>query len=92
MIFLPAKKSITIASGSTVLDAAQQAGLFVSNLCGGEGVCGECRVRLRSGRVKPRRDMSGFFSPQEIDKGFVLACQAEIEEDLEVEIPPESRM
>jgi uncharacterized 2Fe-2S/4Fe-4S cluster protein (DUF4445 family) len=92
VIFLPEKKSITIASGSTVLDAAQRAGLFVSNLCGGEGVCGECRVRLRSGRVKPRRDMSGFFSPQEIDEGFVLACQAEIEEDLEVETPPESRM
>jgi uncharacterized 2Fe-2S/4Fe-4S cluster protein (DUF4445 family) len=92
VVFLPEKKSISVASGSTVLDAAQQAGLFITNLCGGEGVCGECRVRLRSGRVKARRDLSGFFSPQEIDEGFVLACQAEIEKDVEVEIPPEARM
>lgn len=92
MVFLPEEKSISVASGSTVLEAAQQAGLFITNLCGGEGVCGECRVRLRSGRVNARRDLSAFLSPQEIDEGFVLACQAEIKEDIQVEIPPESRM
>ena len=92
VIFLPEGKTISVPSGSTVLDAAQRAGIFITNLCGGEGVCGECRIRLRSGRIKARRDMSAFLSPQEIDQGFVLACQAEIEEDIEVEIPPEARM
>ncbi len=92
VIFLPDEKSISVASGSTVLEAAQEAGLFIANLCGGEGACGQCRVRLRSGHVKARQDLSGFFSTQEIDEGFVLACQAEIEGDIEVEIPPESRM
>ncbi len=92
VIFMPEGISITVATGSTVLEAAQRTGLFITNLCGGEGVCGECRVRLKSGRVRHRQGLSGVFSPQEIDQGYVLACQAEIEGDIEVEIPPESRI
>jgi uncharacterized 2Fe-2S/4Fe-4S cluster protein (DUF4445 family) len=36
--------------------------------------------------------ISAFFSQQELDEGFVLACQTKINGDLEVEIPPESRI
>ncbi|MEJ2726570.1 MAG: ferredoxin, partial [Deltaproteobacteria bacterium] len=33
-----------------------------------------------------------FFSQEEIDQGFVLACQTRIQSDLQVEIPPVSRL
>ncbi|MCJ7594458.1 MAG: 2Fe-2S iron-sulfur cluster-binding protein, partial [Desulfobacterales bacterium] len=90
--FLPDEKSIEVQEGSTVAEAAQRAELFINNLCGGEGVCGECRVRVVSGQVKAGETSSAFFSQEEIDQGFALACQTRLEGDLEIEIPPDSRL
>ncbi len=74
------------------MEAAQRADVFVNNLCGGEGVCGECRVRLLTGASQPDNRASAFFSRDEIEEGYVLACQTKVPSDLEVEIPPESRL
>jgi len=90
--FLPSRKSIEVHQGISILEAAQRADVFVNNLCGGEGVCGECRVRLLTGERQSRDRASAFFSREEIEKGFVLACQTKVLSDLEVEIPPESRL
>jgi uncharacterized 2Fe-2S/4Fe-4S cluster protein (DUF4445 family) len=90
--FLPAHKSVEVAEGSTLAQAAQRAELHINNLCGGEGVCGECKVQVLKGAVKRSAGLSAFFSKEELEKGFVLACQSKIIEDLEVEIPPESRL
>lgn len=90
--FLPDKKSIKVDSGCTIAEAAQRADLFINNLCGGEGVCGECRVRILKGDAKQPKEAAAFFSEEEIGQGFVLACQTRVEGDLEVEIPPESRL
>ncbi len=90
--FLPAHRSVEVAEGSTLAQAAQRAELHINNLCGGEGVCGECKVRVLKGTVKTEAGLSTFFSKEEMEKGFVLACQSKIIQDLEVEIPPESRL
>jgi uncharacterized 2Fe-2S/4Fe-4S cluster protein (DUF4445 family) len=90
--FLPAQKSVEVAEGSTLAQAAQRAELHINNLCGGEGVCGECKVRILMGAAKTDSGLSAFFSKEEMEKRFVLACQSKIIEDLEVEIPPESRL
>jgi uncharacterized 2Fe-2S/4Fe-4S cluster protein (DUF4445 family) len=90
--FLPAHKSIEVSEGSTIALAAQRAEIHVNNLCGGEGVCGECKVQVLKGAVKTDAGPSAFFSKEEMEKGFVLACQSKLSEDLEVEIPPESRL
>jgi uncharacterized 2Fe-2S/4Fe-4S cluster protein (DUF4445 family) len=90
--FLPAHKSVEVAAGSTIAQAAQRAEIHINNLCGGEGVCGECKVQVLKGVVKTGAGPSAFFSKEEREKGFVLACQSKITEDLEVEIPPESRL
>jgi uncharacterized 2Fe-2S/4Fe-4S cluster protein (DUF4445 family) len=88
--FLPAHKSVEIAEGATIAQAAQRAEIHINNLCGGEGVCGECKVRILKGAVKTGAGPSAFFSKEEMEKGFVLSCQSKIIEDLEVDIPPES--
>jgi uncharacterized 2Fe-2S/4Fe-4S cluster protein (DUF4445 family) len=90
--FLPAHQSVEVAEGSTIAQAAQRAEIHINNLCGGEGVCGECKVRILKGSVKTDSRPSTFFSKEEMEKGFVLSCQSKILEDLEVEIPPESRL
>jgi len=90
--FLPADTSVEVGGGTTVAEAARQADLFINNLCGGEGVCGKCRVLVARGRAEAEDHAKGFFSQDEIMKGYILACQTEVHDDLEIVIPPESRM
>ncbi len=88
--FIPDETLTEVPAGTTIIAAAAQAGVFVNSLCGGEGVCGRCRVIVRTG------DVSGgsteLFTRQEIQQGYILACQGRIESDLVVEVPPEARL
>ena len=90
--FLPHQKVLEVEEGTTIAEAAQKSGVFINNLCGGEGVCGECRVQVQGGKVEVGEKFSAFFSQEEIDRGFVLACQTAITDDLTVEIPADSRI
>jgi uncharacterized 2Fe-2S/4Fe-4S cluster protein (DUF4445 family) len=90
--FLPDERSIEVVEGTTIAEAAQMGDVFINNLCGGEGVCGECRVQVLKGEVRANAQSSAFFSQEELEQGFVLACQTEIRGALEVEIPPEARI
>ncbi len=89
--FLPSFRKTEVAKGSTILQAAQQAGFHMNVVCGGQGKCGKCQVNVKSGRFGFDREKYGkFFSPEEMDAGACLACQATIDEDLRVLIPEES--
>ncbi len=90
--FMPDNRSAIVEEGTSLAEAARQADVFVKNLCGGEGVCGQCRVKILSGRVDADDQSQAFFSQEELDAGYVLACQTEVHQDLEVLIPPETRM
>ncbi len=90
--FLPADRLVQVTEGTTIADAAQQADVLIANLCGGEGVCGKCRVQVTKGRAPAEDRAKGLFSQDQIMKGYVLACQTEIHDDLEIVIPPESRV
>jgi uncharacterized 2Fe-2S/4Fe-4S cluster protein (DUF4445 family) len=90
--FLPYERTVEVEEGTTIAEAAQRGDVFINNLCGGEGVCGECRVQVFKGEARADESSSAFFSQQELDEGFLLACQTKIRGDLEVEIPPESRI
>ncbi|NIR13320.1 MAG: 2Fe-2S iron-sulfur cluster binding domain-containing protein, partial [Desulfobacterales bacterium] len=90
--FFPYETTVEVEEGTTIAEAAQRGDVFINNLCGGEGVCGECRVQVLKGEARAEGNPSAFFSQQELDEGFVLACQTKIHGDLEVEIPPESRI
>jgi uncharacterized 2Fe-2S/4Fe-4S cluster protein (DUF4445 family) len=82
--------AITVPAGTTILAAAAKAGVFINSLCGGDGVCGRCRVIVREGRALG--GSTEFFTHQEIQRGFILACEARIESDMVVEVPPETRL
>ncbi len=92
ILFLPDRKEIEIEQGSSILEAAKRSGLYINSYCGGEGVCGKCRVQITKGNVKPDINSITLFTKEEIMKGYVLACQTLVNEDLEVFIPPESRI
>ena len=87
--FSPSGKTISVDQGSTILDAARETGLHIQSVCGGDGVCGKCRVIVKKGKVESQP--TGLLTPEEIDDGLVLACETKAIEDICVEIPPESR-
>ncbi|MBU1171651.1 MAG: DUF4445 domain-containing protein [Proteobacteria bacterium] len=88
--FLPHNKEIEIESGETIIRAAMNAGVHVNASCGGEGVCGKCRVMIEQGDVKG--ESSSMLTMEDFDKGYRLACLSKIESDLVVRIPSESFM
>jgi uncharacterized 2Fe-2S/4Fe-4S cluster protein (DUF4445 family) len=90
--FQPESTRTEANSGEKLIDVASYAGIDISNLCGGQGVCGRCRVQIKRGRLNLSSKVIGKLSRKEIQQGFTLACQAELaEDDVEVRIPPESR-
>ncbi len=50
--FLPDKKEVEVDEGVTLFKAAEKAGVYLNSLCGGEGVCGKCRVQITKGNAK----------------------------------------
>lgn len=61
------------SDGSTLLDAAEEAGLDLPYSCRG-GVCSTCRTRVLQGSVDMLENTS--LDDWEIENGYVLACQA----------------
>lgn len=87
--FLPEAKTVEVACGTTVLEAAREAELYIQSICGGDGLCGKCRAIIKSGKVETKP--TGLLKPDDVAKGVVLACEAAVFGDITVEIPPESR-
>ncbi len=90
IIFYPWKKEVTVPSGTDLLTAAIRAGVHIYNSCGGEGVCGRCKVIVRKGEVIT--EPTGRLSVEERKKGYVLACRTTCKGRMEIEVPAESRL
>ncbi|MFC1631780.1 ASKHA domain-containing protein [Candidatus Omnitrophota bacterium] len=86
----PKPTRIEVSKGRDLLSAAVTAGVHLHAGCGGDGVCGRCKVIIKKGDVKT--ELSGRISLQERQKGYVLACQTTIHGNVEVEVPQESRL
>jgi uncharacterized 2Fe-2S/4Fe-4S cluster protein (DUF4445 family) len=88
--FSPDNIDVTVAEGSSLLKAALSAGVHINAACGGNGVCGTCKVLIRKGEVDSTQ--SAKLSSQEYQQGYRLACQSRVLSDLSVDIPVESRL
>jgi len=88
--FYPDNNTVQIEKGKTILAAAISAHISINSSCGGDGVCGRCKVILKKGEVITHH--SGRLSPEQRRQGYCLACQTLVQSDLEVLIPPESRL
>jgi uncharacterized 2Fe-2S/4Fe-4S cluster protein (DUF4445 family) len=89
--FQPIGKRVSVASGNSILRAAQEAGIDIASVCGGIGVCDSCKIRLiQGGLSKPSLEEEALFTRSELDSGARLACQAIPESDVTIEIPAES--
>lgn len=86
--FLPHQKTIIVPSGERLIRAALRAGVHINASCGGEGVCGKCRILVEEGQITG--GLSERLNKEDVARGYRLACLSKITEDVVVRIPIES--
>ncbi|MDH7499022.1 MAG: ASKHA domain-containing protein [candidate division NC10 bacterium] len=87
--FEPLGISTTVEAGTSLLEAAGKAGISINSICGGDGICGRCKMVVKEGHVAG--DVSSLLTRAEIRQDMVLACQSYVQSDLVVEIPEETQ-
>ncbi len=86
--FLPANRSITVASGTTILEAARLAGILIESPCNGAVSCGKCTVHLDPDSLHRIVRKGVHHLPKRQERaGQVLSCEAEVVGDITVTVP-----
>ncbi len=78
-------RPITVNSGETVLQAALRQGIEFPNSCR-VGGCGTCKCRLTTGKVKELTETGYLLTADEIDQGYILACQSVPRSDIGIAV------
>lgn len=90
VVFDLADQAVRVNTGTLLSEAAQLAGVEISQPCGGQGRCGRCAVQVVTGSARRRSTLR--LSPEDIANGYVLACQSVVEGDIEVVVPPQEKI
>ena len=88
VVFQPHDVTVEAAHGSNLIRLAMEAGVHINASCGGDGVCGKCRVIVEEGAVDG--GLSEKLSPEDVEKGYRLACRSVVTQDVVVRVPVES--
>ncbi len=51
-------------------------GIYLSAVCAGKGTCGKCKIQVLEGEIQLSKEDERFFSKEELEKGYRLACKA----------------
>ena len=89
LTFSPDNVQIRVDKGTNLLEAALAAGVHVNATCGGQGVCGKCRVKIETGEVHSEKTEK--MSQERYDEGWRQACRTFVVSDCTVQVPLESR-
>ena len=73
------------AGGKTLLSCAEQMGVRVSHVCGGDGACGTCRIAVVAGweSLTPPTPDETY---KELEPPYRLSCQAKLLGDVIVKV------
>ena len=104
VIFQPSGRRGEVPKGINIIEASRLLGVDIEALCGEKKVCGKCVVRIEEGHFEKYNIQSSlanvspwleeeekFINPERREKGFRLGCVAQIEGDILVFVPEESR-
>ena len=85
--FQPLDRVVHVETGTLIAEAANTAGIELGLPCGGQGRCGRCTVIVQEGDVY--RPANQRLSADDLAAGYALACQATIQSDAIIYIPPQ---
>ncbi|NLX94448.1 MAG: DUF4445 domain-containing protein, partial [Clostridiales bacterium] len=81
-----------VAKGDSLLEVLTRLGYDVNAVCGGNGSCYKCKVKIVKPCIEPARRELTALSEEEIKAGVRLACGITLQEDTEVEILSTEKM
>lgn len=81
----PFNVQVAVGPTQTLLEAALAQGVAFPHNCT-VGTCASCKCRLTSGRVTAITDFGYTLSKEELEAGFILACQARLKSAVTVEV------
>ena len=80
--FLASDASATVPTDATILDIADEIGVFIDSACR-SGTCGSCRARLVSGIVSMA--VQDGLTDGDKREGYILTCQARVQGNVVVD-------
>jgi len=80
----PLGKTLAVESGTVLQDVLFPLG--VEFPCGGRGVCQGCKVRVLDGSLTPCEREREVLTPEQLDDGWRLSCQARVEADVTLDL------
>ena len=83
-------KTVYVLEGTTLVEAAAEADIVIELPCGGQGICGNCRVVVRDGASEPTDEQRDALTAEELDAGVRLACRSTVHRPMTVEVPAAS--
>lgn len=86
--FQPHNRTVEVEAGTSLIRVAMNAGIHINASCGGEGVCGKCRIIQEQGELA--NGTSDRLSEEDLANGYRLACLAKVVDDVTIRIPVES--
>ncbi len=91
VVFMPSSRELSVEEGTSLLDAARSANVYVNSHCNGKSTCGKCKVRITEGAVTPvTLNEIKFISESDRELGYRLACTARVIGDVTVFIAGEN--
>ena len=104
VIFQPSGRRGEVPIGTNLIEASRLLGVDIEALCGEKKVCGKCVIRVEEGHFEKYNVTSSkdhvspwleeeekFINAERKEKGFRLGCVANVEGDLLIFVPEESR-
>jgi uncharacterized 2Fe-2S/4Fe-4S cluster protein (DUF4445 family) len=105
VIFTPSGKRGNFPVGTPILTAARQMGVDLDSVCGGRGICSKCQITPSYGEF-PKHGVTvadtalsewnnveqRYDDIRGLPKGRRLGCQATVQGDIVVDVPPESQV
>ena len=84
--FYPDGKTVSVDTGTTILQAARKAEVVIESPCNGVGTCGKCKVRLdRESLQSVIPGGKHRLAAEEEAEGWVLSCETRITGNIRVE-------
>lgn len=105
VVFTPSGRRGRFPRGTPVLTAARSLGVDIDSVCGGRGLCGRCQIVVsegefakhgivsRNSNVSPGNEVEARYAARKgLKPDRRLSCQATIQGDLVVDVPPDSQV
>ncbi|MDE5673911.1 MAG: NADH:ubiquinone reductase (Na(+)-transporting) subunit F [Muribaculaceae bacterium] len=80
------KKTVTSASGKSLLATLADGGVHLSSACGGKGSCGQCKVQVTEGGGDMLPTEAVHFTRKQMKDHWRLGCQVKVKNDMDIHL------